>query len=99
MTLFLTSDEEVYGSINTRTSFDNCIKQDFFTEYGNNVALKEIFFDAKFPTLINNSLPHAITIIDGREHDINEFPEKFKKIALLLRFFQRIKKSIGKKHL
>ena len=53
MTLFLTSDEQIYG--NTRTSFDNCIQQDFFSEQGRNVALKEIFFDAKFPTLINNS--------------------------------------------
>ena len=93
MTLFLTSDEEVYGSINTRTSFDNCIKQDFFTEDGNNVALKEIFFDAKFPTLINNSLPHAITIIDGREHDINEFPEKFKKNSSFVALFSKNKRK------
>ena len=76
MTLFLTSDEMVYGSTNTRTSFDNCIQQDFFSEQGRNVALKEIFFDAKFPTLINNSFPHAITLIDGREHSIDEFPAK-----------------------
>ena len=87
MTLFLTSDEQIYG--NTRTSFDNCIQQDFFSEQGRNVALKEIFFDAKFPTLINNGFPHAITLIDGREHSIDEFPAKFGKDKLFRKLFSR----------
>ena len=43
MSLFLTSDENVYGNDNTRTAFDNCIDQDFFARDGKNIALKEIF--------------------------------------------------------
>ena len=60
MTLYLTSDEKLYGSTNTRTDFDNTLQQDFFVEKGNNIALNEIFFYAKFPTLINNSYPHVV---------------------------------------
>ena len=41
MSLFLTSDENVYGNDNTRTAFDNCIDQDFFARDGKNIALKE----------------------------------------------------------
>ena len=38
MTLYLTSDEKLYGSTNTRTDFDNTLQQDFFVEKGNNIA-------------------------------------------------------------
>jgi hypothetical protein len=38
MSLFLTSDENVYGNDNTRTAFDNCIDQDFFARDGKNIA-------------------------------------------------------------
>ena len=38
MSLFLTSDENVYGNDNTRTAFDNCIDQDFFAKDGKNIA-------------------------------------------------------------
>ena len=48
MSLFLTSDENVYGNDNTRTAFDNCIDQDFFARDGKNIALKEIFLMLNF---------------------------------------------------
>ena len=48
MSLFLTSDENVYGNDNTRTAFDNRIDQDFFARDGKNIALKEIFFMLNF---------------------------------------------------
>ena len=93
MSLFLTSDENVYGNDNTRTAFDNCIDQDFFARDGKNIALKEIFFDAKFPTLFDNSLPHVITIIDGKDHNISEFPSKYKEIDSFVKLFSTKKGS------
>ena len=93
MSLFLTSDENVYGKDNTRTAFDNCIDQDFFAKDGKNIALKEIFFDAKFPTLFDNSLPHVITIIDGKDHNISEFPSKYKEIDSFVKLFSTKKGS------
>ena len=93
MSLFLTRDENVYGNDNTRTAFDNCIDQDFFARDGKNIALKEIFFDAKFPTLFDNSLPHVITIIDGKDHNISEFPSKYKEIDSFVKLFSTKKGS------
>ena len=56
MSLFLTSDENVYGNDNTRTAFDNCIDQDFFARDGKKYSIKRDFFDAKFQTLFSASL-------------------------------------------
>ena len=89
MTLFLTSDEKVFGNINTRTDFVNSIQQDFFIEDGTKIALKEIFFDARFPTLIDNSYPHVVTIIDGREHNIDEFPSKYRHKRSFAQLFSK----------
>ena len=52
MTLFLTSDENFTDGINSRTEFSNEIHQDFYKDGKFNLALKEIFFDATFPTKI-----------------------------------------------
>ena len=90
MTLYLTSDEKVYGNVNTRTNFVNSIQPDFFLENGNNITLKEIFFDAKFPTLINESYPHVITLIDGKQHNLDEFPDSnYKTLRSFLQLFKK----------
>merc|ERR1712067_2117 len=74
-------------------SINYCIDQDFFAKDGKNIALKEIFFDAKFPTLFDNSLPHVITIIDGKDHNISEFPSKYKEIDSFVKLFSTKKGS------
>ena len=93
MTLFLTSDEKVYGSENTRTDFVNSITQDFFNENGSNIALKEIFFDSKFPTLVDDCYPHVITIIEGKEHILTEFPPRYRKSRSFAQLFSKNKIS------
>ena len=75
MTLFLTSDEEmIKKEDNTRTNFSNIILSEFFQDYPFNLALKDIYFDSKFPTIVNFGQPHVVTTIIGGEHKLNEFP-------------------------
>ena len=81
MTLYLTSDEKFEKLNNTRTSFSNHIGPEFFQSYPFNLALKDIHFDPKFPTLANFNQPHVITMIDGKQHNLNEFPLHFQKMS------------------
>ena len=62
MTLYLSSDEKTLDESNTRTKFKNEILPDFFKTHSFNLELQEIFFDAKFPTLVNFEYPYIITI-------------------------------------
>ena len=82
MALFLTSDENFTNDTNSRTEFSNEIHQDFYKDGKFNLALKEIFFDATFPTIVDHSFPHIITTIRGKEHNIREFPLEFKNDSL-----------------
>ena len=82
MSLFLTSDENFTDGINSRTEFSNEIHQDFYKDGKFNLALKEIFFDATFPTIVDQGYPHIITIIRGKDHHIGEFPLEFKNDSL-----------------
>ena len=88
MSLFLTSDENYTDDINSRTKFSNQIHQDFYKDGKFNLALREIFFDASFPTIADHSYPHIITIIRGKEHSIREFPLEFKNDSLFKSLFQ-----------
>lgn len=87
MSLFLISDENVYGNDNIRIVFDNCIDQDFFVRDGKNIVLKEIFFDVKFLILFDNFFFYVITIIDGKDYNILEFLLKYKEIDFFVKFF------------
>ena len=88
MTLFLTSDENFTGEVNSRTEFSNQIHQDFYKDGKFNLALREIFFDATFPTIVDHGYPHIITIIKGKEHKIREFPLEFRNDSLFQSLFQ-----------
>lgn len=88
MTLFLTSDENFTGEINSRTKFSNEIHQDFYKDGKFNLALREIFFDATFPTIVDHSYPHIISIIRGKDHNIREFPREFRNDSLFQSLFQ-----------
>ena len=88
MSLFLTSDENFTDGINSRTEFSNAIHQDFYKDGKFNLALKEIFFDATFPTIVDQGYPHIITIIRGKEHYIGEFPLEFKNDSLFQSLFK-----------
>ena len=87
MALFLTSDENFTNDTNSRTEFSNEIHQDFYKDGKFNLALKEIFFDATFPTIVDHSFPHIITTIRGKEHNIQEFPLEFKNDSLFQSLF------------
>ena len=54
----------------------------------NEQNLKEIFFDATFPTIVDQGYPHIITIIRGKEHYIGEFPLEFKNDSLFQSLFK-----------
>ena len=82
MTLYLSSDEQTLDESNTRTRFKNRILPDFFEKDSFNLKLHEIFFDSKFPTLANFEYPHIITTINGSEHKLQDFPEKFQNNSL-----------------
>ena len=73
MTLYLSS----LDNSNTRTKFKNSILPDFLVNDSFNLKLHEIFFDSKFPTLVNHKYPHIITTIIRNEHKLQDFPEKF----------------------
>ena len=88
MTLFLTSDENFTDEVNSRTEFSNQIHQDFYKDGKFNLALREIFFDATFPTIVDNGYPHIITIIKGKEHYIGEFPLEFRNDSLFQTIFK-----------
>ena len=88
MSLFLTSDENFTDGINSRTEFSNEIHQDFYKDGKFNLALKEIFFDATFPTIVDQGYPHIITIIRGKDHHIGEFPLEFKNDSLFQSLFK-----------
>ena len=88
MSLFLTSDENFTDGINSRTEFSNAIHQDFYKDGKFNLALKEIFVDATFPTIVDQGYPHIITIIKGKEHYIGEFPLEFKNDSLFQSLFK-----------
>ena len=90
MALFLTSDEDYTNDINSRTKFSNEIHQDFYKDGKLNLALREIFFDASFPTIADQSYPHIITIVRGKEHNIREFPLEFKNDSMFQALFQNV---------
>ena len=91
MALFLTSDENFTDEINSRTKFSNEIHEDFYKDGEFNLALKEIFFDATFPTIVDHGYPHIITLIRGKEHNIREFPLEFRNDSLFQSMFQNSK--------
>ena len=89
MSLFLTSDENFTDGINSRTNFSNEIHPDFYKDGKFNLALREIFFDASFPTIADHGYPHIITIIRGKDHNISEFPLEFRNDSLFQSMFQK----------
>ena len=89
MSLFLTSDEKIVKSNNSRVKFSNEISQDFFQDYPFNLSLKDVYFDPKFPTLTSDNAPHVITIIKGEHHRLDEFPQRFKDLTAFKSFFIR----------
>ena len=82
MTLYLSSDEKTLDESNTRTKFKNEILPDFFKTNSFNLELQEIFFDAKFPTLVNFEYPYIITTVIGKEHQLQDFPIEFQQNSL-----------------
>ena len=88
MTLYLSSDEKTLDNSNTRTKFKNNILSDFFVNDSFNLKLHEIFFDSKFPTLANYDYPHVITTVIRNEHEIEEFPENFRKNSMFKYLFK-----------
>ena len=46
------------------------------------------FFDSKFPTLANYDYPHVITTVIRNEHEIEEFPENFRKNSMFKYLFK-----------
>ena len=82
MTLYLSSDEKTLDESNTRTKFKNEILPDFFKTDSFNLELQEIFFDAKFPTLVNFEYPYIITTVIGKEHQLQDFPIEFQQNSL-----------------
>ena len=93
MTLYLTSDEvfdNKYGQslkYNSRTNFSNNILPDFFQDSPFNLAMREIYFDPKFPTLAFTDCPHVITIVSPNQHNLNEFPELLTKMPIFKNMF------------
>ena len=82
MTLYLSSDEKTLDNSNTRTKFKNSILPDFLVNDSFNLKLHEIFFDSKFPTLVNFEYPHIITTVIRNEHKLQDFPEKFQNNSM-----------------
>ena len=89
MALYLSSDERTLDNSNTRTKFKNTILPDFFVNDSFNLKLHEIFFDSKFPTLVNHEYPHIITTIIRNEHKLQDFPEKFQNNSMFKYLFKK----------
>ena len=87
MSLFLTSDEtyidqstDCCRGSNTRTNFSNYILPDFFQDAPFNLALKEVYFDPNFPSLVNLDSPHVITLVSPSLHKLTDFPKEIQNI-------------------
>ena len=89
MALYLSSDERTLDNSNARTKFKNTILPDFFVNDSFNLKLHEIFFDSKFPTLVNHEYPHIITTIIRNEHKLQDFPEKFQNNSMFKYLFKK----------
>ena len=89
MTLYLSSDEKTLDNSNTRTKFKNSILPDFLVNDSFNLKLHEIFFDSKFPTLVNFEYPHIITTVIRNEHKLQDFPEKFQNNSMFKYLFKK----------
>ena len=89
MALYLSSDERTLDNSNTRTKFKNTILPDFFVNDSFNLKLHEIFFDSKFPTLVNHEYPHIITTVIRNEHKLQDFPEKFQNNSMFKYLFKK----------
>jgi hypothetical protein len=87
MTLYLTSDETHTNAINSRTKFSNNILPDFFQGETFNLALKEIYFDPKFPTLADPKCPHVITIVFPKDHKLIEFSSEIQQMPIFRSMF------------
>ena len=83
MALYLTSDElfdnnndKQFNLYNSRTNFSNLISKDYFDNSEKlNIALKEIYFDPRFPSLADLDCPHVITVVTPTSKDnIEDFP-------------------------
>ena len=85
MSLFLTSDETYLNQStdrgsNSRTNFSNYILPDFFQDAPFNLALKEVYFDPNFPSLVNLDSPHVITLVTPSLHKLTDFPKEIQDI-------------------
>ena len=87
MSLFLTSDEtyinqniNFQNKSNSRTNFSNYILPDFFQDAPFNLALKEVYFDPNFPSLVNLDSPHVITLVSPSLHKLTDFPKEVQNI-------------------
>ena len=96
MSLFLTSDETYIDQntdcckrSNTRTNFSNYILPDFFQDVPFNLALKEVYFDPNFPSLVNLDSPHVITLVTPSLHKLADFPKEIQDINAFKSLFNR----------
>jgi hypothetical protein len=97
MALYLTSDEIFdqqndlqFNEFNSRTNFSNLISKDYFKHPEFNIALKEIYFDPRFPSLADLDCPHVITIVTPTENiEIEDFPTKIQELPLFKEMFQK----------
>ena len=96
MSLFLTSDEtyidqssDYRRDSNTRTNFSNYILPDFFQDAPFNLALKEVYFDPNFPSLVNLDSPHVITLVTPTLHKLTDFPKNIQDINAFKTLFNR----------
>jgi hypothetical protein len=87
MTLYLTSDETYTNAINSRTKFSNHILSDFFQGETFNLALKEIYFDPKFPTLADPKCPHVITTVFPKDHKLIQFSSELQQMSIFKSMF------------
>ena len=95
MSLFLTSDEifDIDNKHNSRSNFSNQIPPDFFQDAPFNIALKEIYFDPKFPSLPFLDAPHIITLIDPTQHNLDNFPQNIQDEHAFKTLFQNSNKD------
>lgn len=97
MALYLTSDEIFdqqndlqFNEFNSRTNFSNLMSKDYFKHPEFNIALKEIYFDPRFPSLADLECPHVITIVTSTENiEIEDFPTKIQELPLFKEMFQK----------
>ena len=96
MALYLTSDEIFdnknnlqFNEFNSRTNFSNLISKDYFKHAEFNIALKEIYFDPKFPSLADLDCPHVITVVTSTDNaKIEDFPTKIQELPLFRNLFK-----------